>query len=116
LLLIGRTGTVDADALRTAAEAATRFRDGHHSPCWYHTQIAQPLCHHADSVMVDEPDLTQTKFPIGKLKAARFACLRKSSPMHPEAGGTIDLTQQPKIDLAESLHTPADALIVVNRI
>src|SRR5260370_32299271 len=40
----------------------------------------------------------------------------EGSPMHTEAGRTVDLAQQPQIDLAKSLHTPADALIVVDRV
>src|SRR6266478_4280394 len=107
---------VNADPFHPCPEAAACLRNGRHSRRRNHTQTAQPPTHHADRVMVYQADLAQAKFPVWKLEPPRFASVRKSSPMHPEAGGAIDLTQQPQIDLAESLHTPADALIIVNRI
>src|SRR6266850_3984740 len=95
-------------------DAPPRMRNRPHSPGRNHAQTAQPPTHDADCVMVDQADLAQAKFAVGEFEPASLARVRKSSPMHSEAGGTIDLTQQPEIDLAESLHAPADTLIVVD--
>src|ERR1700674_1291463 len=105
---------VNADLFHAGPEAAARLCDGRHSRGRNHAQAAQAPTHDADRVVVDQADLAQAKFAVGEFEPARFARVRKSSPMHSEAGRTIDLTQQPQIDLAESLHAPADALIVVD--
>jgi hypothetical protein len=65
-------------------------------------------------MMVYQAYLAEAKFAVGELESSRLAGMGESSSMHAEAGRAIDLAQQPQIDLTESLHAPADALIVVD--
>jgi hypothetical protein len=105
---------MDAHAFHPVSERTADLYDGDYSPGRNHAQTAEPPADDGDRIVVNQANLAEPKFAIGELESSRFACLRKSPSMHPEAGRPIDLAQQPQIDLPEALHTPSDTLIVVD--
>jgi hypothetical protein len=94
------------------AAFARRF----HLPAGDQAKFAQPAFYNAECVLVDQANLAQPKLVLWELESAGSPGMRESSPMYAEAGGSVELAEQPEGDLVQTPHAPSDALVVVDRI
>src|SRR5579863_1315427 len=107
---------VAVDAHRSFPDSmpAAGFGNGHRLPGRNHAQATQPPAHDADRMVVNHADLPQAEMAFGERKLSRLARVGKGSPMDAEGGWSVNLTEQPQIDLVESLHAASDTLVVVD--
>ena len=76
----------------------------------------RPSLNHTECLLVDQANFAQAEIVMWKFKLASLAGVRESAPMDAEAGGSVELAEQPQGDFVETPHAPSDALVVVDRV